>query len=194
MGKPVTYDRLKSKKKAIVRSCWIALDPEIADEDSLAKLKLDAATIRMKGSPENKEFAEAFAEAEAAYTAAHKALVGEAVKFKFKALGRRRYQELLDDNKPTDEQRAEARRLAEAIGEEDGELGWNPDTFPDQLIAKCLIEPELSKEEILNILGDDNWSTAEVLLLFNTAMGANSNVPLVDLGKESGRTSSSTRN
>lgn len=72
--------------------------------------------------------------------------------FKFQALSRRRYRELIDAHPPKDK-----------TGE------WNPDTFPPALIAACSVEPKLTTEQAERIWSGDNWSAADSNRLFLVA-------------------------
>lgn len=192
MAKPITYDRLKSKKKPTIKKVWIALDPEIAEAEAVARLRKDAAEIRMRGARSALEGTEEptatqredvvkaeneFAEKLAEHEALMKDLRENAVCFKFRALGRHAYQDLLNAHPATDEQRA-------AVKEEDPDatVDWNADTFPDALIAASLLEPAFTEEQVMEMLSSDDWSTAEVLALFDTALTANAGRQLVNLG------------
>lgn len=186
-NRPMTFDHLKSSKKPTIRKVWIALDPELADEETMLRLRRDAAKIRLEGAPDNEQYKTDFQKLQDEHDELYQQLKEAAVCFKFKALGRRRYQELLDEHPPTPEQLEKAKAEVEGQTDQEGnplmaDLPWNPDTFPDALIAKCLIEPDLSKEEIMSLLSDDNWSSAEVLSLFETALNANAARQLINLG------------
>jgi hypothetical protein len=62
--------------------------------------------------------------------------------FRFRALGRRRMQKLLDDNPPRKDK------------PRDQLHGFNEETATDALIRKCLIEPDLSDQAITDLLED----------------------------------------
>lgn len=177
-------DHLRSKKKPIRKTVWVAGDSEIADELS----ELEASLSRLEGSlaamPANSNRREA-ADLEAARIRDEvHALRGRnkesSIKFVFQAISRRRYDELIDEFPPTEEQIAKHK----ADGSTDA-LEFNPDTFPYALIAECTVEPEVDREELAEWLREgDEWNNAEVLTLFMAAMEVNQTRRLITMGKD----------
>lgn len=73
----------------------------------------------------------------------------DVVTVKLLALRPQEYDDLLSEHPPTKEQKA-------AGGT------YNPDTFNPALIAACLVEPQLSAEEVLEIWEGGDWSRGEL--------------------------------
>lgn len=87
------------------------------------------------------------------------------VEFRFRALGRRRYNELLADHPPTDKQKQEA-------ADADAVLAYNPDTFPPLLLAASCVEPtDMDVDDWSDIW--ENWSEGQVGPLWRTCLAAN---------------------
>lgn len=81
---------------------------------------------------------------------------GDPIEFKFEAISSVELDKLRAKHKPTKEQRAEG-------------LGVNVDTFNPALVAACLVEPELSEEDMKEIWKSEAWSSGEVGHLFEIA-------------------------
>jgi hypothetical protein len=58
----------------------------------------------------------------------------------------------------------------EDAGGDPKELQWDPDKFAPVLIAACSLEPVMTTEEAQALFDDDNWNSAELGDLFNTAL------------------------
>lgn len=176
--KPVTYDHLKSKKKPVYRSVWIALDSEVAEDEKEARQKVGNLKVRVKHRKEDPELLAELAQAEEDLKKLEKKLRDNSVKFTFKSLGSRKYEELVTDHQATEEQQAKAK---EQEGP-DAVLEFNPDTFPQELVAASLVSPKLSSSEVNELFADDNWNTSELMTLFQTALAANVGRAVIDLG------------
>jgi hypothetical protein len=189
MGKPLTYDHLKSSKKPVYKSVWIALDPELADEEADLKQKASALRIRQTARPNDEKTLQDLADVEQKLEAATAALRENSVKFTFRSIGRRRYDDLLSDHQPTPEHIAEAKKMDPQAG-----LDFNPDTFPQALIAASIHEPKLTKDEVNDLFQSDDWSGAELSALFEAALVANTTRRIIDLGNASRGTNGSSSN
>lgn len=77
------------------------------------------------------------------------------VTFKFRDIGRRAFENLIDEYPPTDSQK---------------EMGfrWNPEEFSPRLIQMTCIDPELSLEDALTIWNE--WSFAEADAIVTAAI------------------------
>lgn len=88
------------------------------------------------------------------------------ITFKFGALPRRAWVDLLAAHPPTKEQ----------VKQNDG-IGFNPDTFPAAAIAACLIDPVMTPEQVQTLEhgvdGAGGLADAQFNVLFNTAVAAN---------------------
>lgn len=181
--KKVPLDHLRSKKKPVTRTVRIATDQEVAERYHKAKQKEALLALDFKERPHSEAIRDEYEQAKAELAEATDALRENSIKFVFRSIGRRRLRELEEAFPITDEQRKEA--IAANNGEDPG-VNWNPDTFPDQLVAHALVEPELSPEEMLEWLGGEEWNGAETQALFEAAWGANAMRAVADLGKDSG--------
>ena len=141
----------------------------VSDDDTNLELQAAADAAR----DELAEFIGAWAES------------GDIVTFSFRALGRRRYDQLRRQHPPTDGQRDQL----------DARIGvaarWNTDTFPPALVAACATSPEMTEDEAGDLL--DHLPHAEAQALFETALAAcfgTGQLEAIDRGKSSTRTPS----
>ena len=81
---------------------------------------------------------------------------GEKLKLVFGAISSHDLDALQGKHTPTVEQRARG-------------MNFNPDTFGPALVAACLVDPEMSYEEALEIWTSTEWSTGELQTLFSAA-------------------------
>lgn len=69
---------------------------------------------------------------------------------------------------------AEQRRAAKDAG--DPVRPWNTETFPPALLALCLVDeagqPWATEAELVELMEDDEWNSAEMLDLFDAALEA----------------------
>lgn len=176
--RPITYDHLRSRKKAITQKVRIALDSDLAEEYEEAKSKLETARNRVGVRPDNLDFQVALEDALAEVDTLKSRLREESIEFVFKSIGRRKFDDLITAHPPTTEQRRKHK------DDGAGELNWNVDTFPPALIFASLVEPTMEEQEVKELWDSDEWSGAETMSLFLTAMEVNSNRKVVDLGKD----------
>lgn len=188
MSRPLTYDHLVGRKKPLTRSIPVVLDPGLAEEYNEIRSAAEVAAIRAQNRPDDTDAQFAHLEAEQALTAA-RARLDEAeavVWFKFRGIGRHRYEALAEAHPPTELQRIKAR-----AGGMREDLPWNPETMPPALIAACLVEPQLTEEQAAALWNDPDWNQAELGHLFAAAIEVNGQRRTVELGKGSERTRSS---
>lgn len=176
--RPATFDHLKAKKP-VEDTVEILLDDEptkAVTEAREALLEAEGALHEKAGDPKLKKARD---EAKKALDAAMAEQDGEIVTIKFRSCGRKRYEQLLDANPPTDEEQRKAKDAG-------GEAAWNNETFPVALIAASAIEPELSVEQVAELF--DEWNNAEAQMLFLAAFRVNTSRRLPDLGNGYGGT------
>lgn len=104
----------------------------------------------------------------------------------FQGLGRRRFNELRDKHMATDDQVKENRKRQLDAGVQlwkIADIPWNPDTFPQALIAASAIDPPITPAQAKKIWASDDWSDTELDNLFSAALLANQHDG-VSLGKE----------
>ena len=80
----------------------------------------------------------------------------EDIVLKFQAISSKELDKLRAKHKPTASQRADG-------------LGVNIDTFNPALVAACLIEPEMSEDDIKGMWESDVWSHGELQQIFMAA-------------------------
>lgn len=178
MARPATLDHLRSRKKPTTQTVDVVLDPELADVYNEAKAKVDLLEMRARSQPENEDTAFELNEAERGLAHVQTQLdeAEAVVTFTFKSLPPHEYDALVNEHQPTPEQR----RTAKASGDR---ATFNGDTFPQALVAACLIEPTLSLDEVQGLWKDENWNSAELQALFVAALQVNSSRRTVDLPK-----------
>lgn len=189
---PATYDRLK-KKQARTADVPVYLDDDLASEveelqRQVEKDRLYMARVRGNGG-EDAEREARLAEREQRLEEARDELGDATIWMRFQAVGRKRYEDLLAEHPPTDEQKAEAK---------DNDLNppeFNVDTFPAALVAVACVEPDdlaegayLDEDEgrtryprVEEIF--DEWNADEIGAVFRAAWEVNTRRRTVDLGK-----------
>lgn len=157
-------------KKPNTRSCHILLDSALAHE--LNELEREIEKLERKIEVRNrsgrggsladssiKELDRLREEFEVKEEEAE----GFTVEFTFQDIGRKRYDELVKENRPTDEEKKEYK---EAGGE--GVLAYSTETFPARLVALTSVSPKISEEEAFQIF--DEWAEGDLETLFTTAL------------------------
>jgi len=179
-SKKIPQDRLRSRKKPTVITVDIVADAEVAAEWSALSEKVQDCKLFMSASPGAEE-ALALSEAVAALDQFEADNEGFVMKFRFRAIGRDNYEDLLKAHAPTEEQIAQA---VKDHGEEAGKnLEFNPDTFPQELVAASMIQDEMDHDEMIAWLDSDAWNHKELVDLFQGAYMANTARRVVELGK-----------
>lgn len=175
MSRPLTWDHLKSQKKAERRSVVIPLDGDLADRYTTQKFEVERLRLRAEARPDEPEIHQRLDEQERKLEGLRAELDENSVEFIFKSIGRQRFEDLILSNPPTSDQRKDAKKRGD-------ELNFNPDTFPPSLIARSIVSPEMDEAAVKEMWVSDEWSSSECQALFMTALEANSSRRLVDLG------------
>ena len=93
-----------------------------------------------------------------------------AVSLRFEAIGRKKYNALVDEHPPTEAQVAEWVEHQKAVGgDPDSTPQYNPETFPSALMHATLVAPEFDGPEELEEALED-WSETEYMQLWMAAM------------------------
>lgn len=167
-SRPATRDFLK-KKKASTRDVEVLLDTDLIDVYDRIQARIEeggtAAQLRVLKSELDAVKAE---------------ITENTVIMKFRSIGRKAYEELVDEHPATPEQ------LKESESREDPPPPYNTDTFPRALIQLSCLDPELTAEDTDEIY--DTWNQGEVMELFMAALLVNTQRRTVDLGNGSGPT------
>jgi hypothetical protein len=180
-AKKVPQDHLRSRKRPAVVRAYIASDSEIAAERAELEKEVTACKIQAEAFKNDRNL-RALEEAQDRLDAHRKEHPEIAIEFRFKAMNRKAFVELAKAHAPTEEQIAEFEKESEK-----GELEWNPETFPQALIARCMIQDEMDEDELIEWLNSDAWNQTELLELFAAAYSANLGRQVVDMGKGSAR-------
>lgn len=175
--RPMTFDHLKSLKKPQTVSVHIALDSDLAQEFEEARQAVEIARMI---ADENGAEAANLKETTKKFDDLKERVNKESVKFTFRAMGRKRYDALVNEHPPTEEQREKAKE-----NEDDpDDLQWNPETFPQALAAKSIVDPEMTEDQFMEMWDSDDWSGPELLTMFWAALQANTVRGVVNLGKD----------
>lgn len=162
-----TMAEIRQLKKPNRRSCFILLDSELAHRIREVEGEIHKLEVRAKQGRGTSSLADTHQKDLESLREQLEDLSERAdestVEFVFQDIGRKRYDELIRDNSPPDEQKKEYK---DAGGE--GVLTYNFDTFPPKLVSTCAIEPEISEQEATQIF--DEWSEGDLEVLFTTAM------------------------
>lgn len=184
--------QLRSKKPN-QRTIWIAGDSELADDLEAARAKLQQLEIRLTAQSQESqlrpELTRAVQEAADKVARLEKEVREGSTKFVFRSLGRNSYSALIDHHPPTDAQ------VKEAETNNENKPTFNPDTFPQELVARCMIEPlhggpfpeELNPElvdYVSWIFDSEEWNEPEVMELFFACVSVNNSRKALDLGKD----------
>lgn len=94
---------------------------------------------------------------------------GVEVTITFEAIGRDRFEALLDEHTPEKEEGSDE------VPKED------PDTFGPAIIAASAVEPSMSVEDVQQMW--DSWNRTELNLLYRTALEANTRSAVKRLGE-----------
>lgn len=180
MARPMPLDHLKSRKKPVTKRVPIVLDSDIADAYEEAKAAYEEAK-RLDSVRSTDDTRSALVVAEEKLEEARALAEENTAEFVLRSIGRKPFELLVDEHPPTEKQKAEAKKAG-------SEINWNADTFPPALVAACLVEPQMSADDVLEMWDSPDWNQAELLSLFFGAMDANQNRRMIDLGKGSGQT------
>lgn len=181
MPRPATFDHLRSKKKPLVRTTYVVLDPDMVERFEEARTAVDVAQIRSNSDPKDAQRKLDLQAAKDAFEALRMELeeTDAVVKVTFRGIGRKTYDDLIQDHPPTLEQLAKAKKDGHS------DLAFNLDTFPPAIVAASMVEPTLTLEQVQEIWDSDEWNQVELGELFNSAMQVNGTRRTVDLGKDS---------
>ena len=173
-GKKDGPDSWVMRKKPTVEKVAICSDPELVTIAEMAEAKAAEAELMRMRFPESEERAKAAGEAIDEAKAARAAAEAETRVFVFRAIGRKRLEDLTKLHPSTPEQKADFKDRLKAEGLPTNEtLNHNPDTFPPALMQAACVDPGLSVEEAHYIWTDDAWSEGEVGALFAAAWEVN---------------------
>jgi len=184
-----------TSKKPRITWVDVILDGEVADAYDVAEKDLLAAEERLSASrprrlaaarnalptgatPEEQAAAAAAVVAaddlevdalREARDAAAEALALATRRYKFRALGRARWESLKAEHPPQESDHEDVR---EASGKKDAEAEYHFDTLAPALIQEASISPRLSEEDVDEIFNGGDWNGPEIVALWQTALVA----------------------
>lgn len=176
-GTKLTFEELKKRKKPNTKEVPILLDPEIGIKYNECLDKILKIEQSLESDDSNRSVSSELKTLNKERDLLEKELEENTVVFKIKALNPEAFDEILNDNPPTSKQIKEAHQNNRTVE-------WNPETVPPVLVAACLVEPELSEDDVKEIWKDPSWNSAELLKLFEAAMSVNYQVVSVNLKKD----------
>ncbi len=184
LHKPATLDHLR-KREPLERTVQIITSDAPIEAVEEAKKRLNTAELAVTGIDPKKPVALTAAkreveEARKALQDAYDEQVEATVEMRFRSIGRRAYEEILDQHKPSEEQRKEAE-------EKNTTVNYDYTTFPAALVAACCIEPKMTEEDALDLYNE--WNYSEFSVLFNAALECCTTRRVGDLGNVYGTTS-----
>lgn len=177
MTRPDTFDHLRTSKKPNVKRALIPLDSDIADSYEEAKEKFEKAERMLEIRPDDPKAQYDFDMTRDAMEIARNVLLDSSVEFVFRSIGRRKYEDLVMEHPPTPDQQETAKKAG------DGNYLWNPDTFPQAIIAASVVSPTMEEADVKEIWESPDWNSPELLSLLNAALEANSSMRIVDIPK-----------
>jgi hypothetical protein len=188
-------DHLRSRKKPVFKRVPIAYDSQQAEEATLAEQRAFMRRESAKARPQDQRLLIEAEEAEEEAEKLQDAVLENSAWFMVRSLGPKEYEEMQGRHTPTEEQRKNARRDGVQ-----GVLGWNPDTFPLELIPACCFfihtdddtgeetEEQLTPEFVKEMYEGTDWNLAECNALLSAAVEVNQTRRVVDQGNASRRT------
>jgi hypothetical protein len=144
------FDDIAKRRKPRETTTWVVLDHELVVR--LEQVERDLRLARLTDERENRSPQAPRLQAE--LDQLEQDIHDAAVPFRFRALPRKVYRELLDEHK-----------------DESGEKRWDTETFPPALIAACAVDPEMTLEQATSVY--DEWDENQASTLFAAAFMAN---------------------
>ena len=184
-----TLDHLRSKKSPVSKTVYIAGDSDLAIDLNDMEREVSILELKVLRSPADSELAGQLSAKKEELEQLKTRMREASIKFRVQSIGRKKLEKLMSQHPPTEtdiEQINKAKELAEAQGDDsmkNATLEWSPDTFPVALIAKSVVEPELTEQELTDWLGEDTWNQSEIQELFAAALEVNTTHRVVSLGK-----------
>jgi hypothetical protein len=173
-------DEAKAKKRRVQETVWIGGDPDVLAElaDKEKRRRQLETSIQVRDGKGTEADRSSLAEVLSEIEDLKMSLRETAVPYTMQAVGHKRFDALLKEHPPTEDQVA----MAKAEGEN---ITFNLDTFPYALIDLSCIDPEHELGEMQAWLKDDpddEWNFAEVNDLFQAALKVNNDRSRAALG------------
>lgn len=160
-SRPLTFDRLISEKQRVERHVYVPLSDigiqELGDANVAAQMA-EMTGQDVEAARKRVELAEELVRDNSAH-------------FHFRSIGRRRYQELLEQHPASEAQRKATPPLV-----------YDIDGLRPHLISRTLVSPALSVDEVVQLSESEEWNDAEIQALFDAAVAVNTHVRALNLG------------
>jgi len=169
-AKKQTISDIMAKKKAVTKEVAIQMDGEIANQIAQLRQLHTSARDADRLSNDTDKAPGIQEQIDELIVKSEKTVVI----FKFRSIGRPRYDELVMAHKPTKDQKKEG-------------SDFNPETFPPVLVAESCVDPEISLEQAIVMFGSEDWNGAELRALFFGALEVNTetgDIPLSRTGSD----------
>lgn len=163
-------EKLRNRRPAEI-PVWLSCDEALDDAWQ------DARVARLR-TDENDEIA--VKAADKAVEQAKTAYEESSIRWVVRCRGMNLYEELLRRHPPRDKDHTDYQANT---GESAGRARWNPDTFPAALVSFASVDPEISTEEITEMLGDGRLSKGDLGELFQAALTVHESSRVADLSK-----------
>lgn len=180
-------DHLRSRKKPVTKTVWIADDSEVAERYQRAEAEMFLARDFSRDHPLSEAALQEYQEKKTAFELAEADMKENATAYKLRSIGRKKFEALQAEYPISDENRKKA--TEENDGKDPG-IEWDPDTFPPVLIAECIVSPvnfgeddDDAKAEFVEWITGVDWNLSETSSLFEAAWQVNTIRRVVDLGK-----------
>jgi hypothetical protein len=174
---PITLAGYKKKKKPVIRKVWIPGDDEIAEAFQTAEQKYKTLLGLHRTRPDDATIAADLHVAQGRRDDLEVELRKTALLFKFRSIGRVKFDALVKDHPPTTDQKEEVA----AAGKDPKDLAWDPDGFSISLTAACSLEPKMTREEVRELFDDEDWTQTEAATLFECALKCNMEMRQINL-------------
>lgn len=175
-------DHLRSKKKPVRKTVWIAGDSELAEELSELEASLTRAKSSLDAMRQDNPRVEAalrLIENLEDELVVKKQMVRESsIRFVFQSIGSKAFDQMAADHPPTEEQ------LKAAVDSGEDKPPFNTDTYPVALITASTIEPDMDKAELAEWLDSPVWNSFELLTMFMACNEVNNSRKILNLGKD----------
>lgn len=183
--KPIPLDHLRSQKKASTASTWLVQDLDKLDEFENLENQVVEARKRFGMFPGLEGTLEELNRLEDELKQAAEELrhPDVSIKFVFRSIGAKAYEDLVTAHPLSDEKKEELK----SKGIDPDALAFDADTFAPALVAASCISHELTYEFVKDeIMGDDSgdWSQSDIKSLYSAALEANTRQRDVNLGKD----------
>jgi len=165
------------KKNPSVRTVYIANDEEISDEYDQVREELALTRLRLMADPKNEILSARYDELVGEEKEIRERLRNNSLIFKFRSIGRKAFDVLINDHPLT----PEVEKKIRDAGEDPKKISWNPETFAPALCKASLMYPE--DFDISEAWDSPDWNDSELASLFEAALESNTKRRVIPQGK-----------